>query len=62
MITTNDKFGAIHVTDLSERQAIQELKRLAKVISIHNINYYKNDNPKISDYEYDILWNINKLI
>jgi len=62
MITTNDKFGSINVKKLSERQAIQELKRLAKVISIHNINYYKYSNPKISDSEYDALWNRNKLI
>ncbi len=62
MITSNDKLGTIDYRKLNEKQAKLELKRLAKVISAHNVHYYKNDSPKISDSEYDILWNRNKLI
>ena len=31
------------------------IDKLKKLIQQHNINYYVNDNPQISDYEYDIL-------
>ena len=33
-----------------------EIINLRKEINKHNYNYYVNDNPTISDYEYDILF------
>ncbi len=34
-----------------------ELKNLREEINKHNYNYYIADNPSISDYEYDLLYN-----
>ena len=33
----------------------EEIENLAKQIEYHNNLYYNEDNPEISDYEYDIL-------
>jgi len=38
----------------------KQIVDLSKKLNQHNINYYVNDNPTISDSEYDIL--LNKLI
>ena len=51
MITSNDKLGTIDYRKLNEKQAKLELKRLAKLISAHNVHYYNNDSPKINDSE-----------
>ena len=37
-----------------------QIVQLSKRLNQHNMNYYVNDNPSISDSEYDIL--LNKLI
>ena len=31
------------------------IKKLRSILNQHNINYYVNDNPAISDIEYDTL-------
>ena len=45
--------------DLESKEDIREVKRgltlLRKVIRYHNNRYYNEDNPEISDYEYDQL-------
>ena len=38
----------------------EQIKKLTKEIKDHNNRYYNKDNPKISDYEYDML--LKKLI
>ena len=38
----------------------KQIVEVGKKLNQHNINYYVNDNPTISDSEYDIL--LNKLI
>ncbi|MBL42293.1 MAG: DNA ligase (NAD(+)) LigA [Rhodospirillaceae bacterium] len=50
------------VDKLSKKEAEEELIRLANLISKYNIDYYINNNSKISDSEYDNLWRRNKLI
>jgi len=34
---------------------LREIKTLRETINKHNISYYVNDNPSVSDYEYDML-------
>lgn len=41
--------------ELNKMQAAAELARLAKLITYHNALYYQQDNPEISDAEYDAL-------
>ncbi len=41
--------------DMSEAEAANELMRLAKAIARHNKLYYAEDQPEISDAEYDAL-------
>ena len=43
------------VAQLSESEAVKELARLAKEISGHDKLYYQEDEPSISDAEYDAL-------
>ena len=50
------------VEDLSEAQAKRELKRLATEIASHDSAYYQDDQPKISDAEYDALRQRNQAI
>ncbi len=62
MNTSKKNFNNIPVGKLKKVEAEQELKRLAFLISKHNNEYYNKNDPKITDYEYDILWRRNKLI
>ncbi|MGB7420057.1 MAG: NAD-dependent DNA ligase LigA [Erythrobacter sp.] len=43
------------VTNISEAEAANELMRLAKTIATHDRLYHTDDNPEISDQEYDAL-------
>ncbi len=45
----------IKPTDLTEAQAKAELKRLAAKIASHDKRYYQQDQPTVSDAEYDAL-------
>ncbi|HJV41732.1 NAD-dependent DNA ligase LigA [Caulobacter sp.] len=45
----------IPVADLTEAQAVEELERLADMLATHDIAYHQQDNPTISDAEYDAL-------
>jgi DNA ligase (NAD+) len=40
---------------LTEAQAVEELTRLADELAAHDIRYHQNDDPTISDAEYDAL-------
>ena len=50
------------VSALSEREARQELKRLARLIQEHDRLYHQQDAPRISDAAYDALKRRNALI
>src|SRR6478735_12779648 len=43
------------VTELSEAEALDELTRLADEIAAHDIRYHQQDEPTISDADYDAL-------
>ncbi len=43
------------VNELTRAEAVSEVKRLVKQIDRHNIAYFQNDAPEISDSEYDLL-------
>ncbi len=45
----------IPVADLTEAQAVEELTWLADEIAAHDIRYHQQDQPTISDAEYDAL-------
>jgi len=45
----------IAVEDLTEAQAVTELRRLAREIAAHDRRYYQEDAPTVSDAEYDAL-------
>ncbi len=57
-LTTRD----IAVADLTEKQAKAELQSLAKVIGEHDVAYYTQDAPNVSDAEYDALRQRNEAI
>ena len=52
----------VRVEDLSELDAYAELKALAKEIHQHDKDYYQNDEPTISDADYDRLRQRNSAI
>lgn len=52
----------IAVSELNETQAKAELERLAKEIAEHDRRYYAEDEPSISDAEYDQLRQRNEAI
>ncbi len=43
------------VADLTEAQAVEELEHLADELARHDIAYHQQDNPTISDADYDAL-------
>jgi DNA ligase (NAD+) len=45
----------IPVADLTEAQAVEELEQLADALAGHDLRYYQDDAPSISDAEYDEL-------
>ena len=45
--------GDILISSLTKYEAIQELNRLAGEIQVHDLAYHRDDNPIISDSEYD---------
>ena len=47
--------GDIAVEDLTEDQARRELARLVTEIKLADASYYTDDNPHLSDAEYDAL-------
>ncbi len=46
----------------SEKEAINELKRLRDLVAYHDALYYQNDAPEIEDAEYDLLKNAIQVI
>ncbi len=48
-------FADIPLEDMNEKQAKQELQRLAREISGHDKRYYSEDEPSVSDADYDLL-------
>ena len=40
---------------MEKKEAQKRIKELVKEINYHNKRYYVNDNPEISDYDYDML-------
>ena len=40
---------------MTDKEIIQEYKKLCEEINYHNDRYYNQDSPEISDYEYDML-------
>ena len=40
---------------MDKKVAQKRIKELIKLINYHNKKYYVNDDPEISDYEYDML-------
>ena len=52
----------IAVELLNEAEAAQELERLAKQIAYHDLRYYQQDDPEISDASYDALRHRNQAI
>ena len=49
-------------TKMNDNEVLEELKYLAKTIVLHDKFYYQDDNPEISDAEYDHLLKRNKLL
>ncbi|MFD1192812.1 NAD-dependent DNA ligase LigA [Phenylobacterium conjunctum] len=50
------------VSDLTEAEAVEELTRLADAIAAHDIRYYQEDQPSVSDADYDALKQRNAAI
>ena len=50
------------VADLSEAEALEELTRLADEMAAHDLRYYQDEAPTVSDAEYDALKQRNAAI
>jgi len=51
----NHKASEVIEDDIDIKEAKKEIAKLRKEIRYHNDLYYNNDNPEISDYEWDML-------
>ena len=52
----------IDIADLTEEQARKELEQIAAEMAKSDIAYYQNDNPYLTDAEYDALKRRNEQI
>ena len=43
------------IPDLTEAEALDELTRLADQLAAHDIRYHQQDDPEVSDADYDAL-------
>src|SRR5215467_4276707 len=59
---TKSDSAVIPVEGLNEAQAKAELKRLASEIAAHDRRYYQQDDPTVSDAQYDALRRRNEAI
>ena len=49
------KWRTVPVDKLTSEQASEELMALAQEMSEHDVAYYQNDDPNVSDADYDAL-------
>ena len=56
------KWRTVLVDVLTSEQAAEELKALAEEMAGHDVAYYQNDDPVISDADYDALRQRNEAI
>ena len=40
---------------MTKKQAVERIKELREITAYHAKKYYDDDNPEISDFEYDML-------